>query len=281
MNLSTDISLLRAPERSLPRLGTGLALALALAALLVAAPATAEAAEPPCDRATAAGITTHYLTVNGAQRRYNLRAPAGLQPGVRYPVIIGLHGGSGTAEGAERQMGLTSSRRAYYLYPQGNWPNVGRGWNVDPRGHDFPFFDALMAHLKTKACIDPTRVSAAGMSNGGFMANALACHRPGMLRRIGSVAGGGPSSECPLTRSVGAMVIHGTGDTVVPIRSARYTRDYWLVRNAYRNAAPVGYNPPPCLSYPGVTKPVIWCRHSGGHVWPSWAGVAIRDFFLG
>jgi hypothetical protein len=43
----------------------------------------------------------------------------------------------------------------------------------------------------------------------------------------------------------------------------------------------VAVDPSPCASYPGTLNRVVWCGHPGGHVWPGWAGAAIRSFFLG
>jgi polyhydroxybutyrate depolymerase len=76
------------------------------------------------------------------------------------------------------------------------------------------------------------------------------------------------------------MGVHGSADTAVPISTGRQSREYWLAADQYANAAAVPANPSPCVSYPGTLNPVVWCEHSGGHVWPSWAGDAIRSFFL-
>jgi polyhydroxybutyrate depolymerase len=234
-----------------------------------------------CGRPATPGVSTRMITVHEAQRSYLLEVPANL-PDEPLPVIMGLHGGSDVAENAYRYMRLGNDRAALYVYPQAPyWPEVGGvAWNVDPGGVDFPYFDALLADLGTTHCVDRTRVFAAGKSNGGFMVNSLACFRPGLLRGIASVGGGGPqTSRC--AAGVAAMIVHGATDRTVPIRSGQWSRDYWLARNADTGAAPVETKIPPCAGYPGSSKPVLWCQHPGAHTWPEWTGTGIVDFFLG
>jgi polyhydroxybutyrate depolymerase len=246
----------------------------------VTPPAASAAASPGCGKPVTAGTTNNTLLVRGVQRSYVLAVPTGLNPLVSVPLILGFHGGSDTGTNASRYMGLTGTEAAVYVYPQAPyWPEAGGvAWDVSPAGVDFPYVDAVVTALEARFCVDPTRVFATGKSNGAFFVNALACYRPGLLRGIAPVAGGGPQGNC--TRAVAATVIHGSADTVVPIDSGRQSRDYWLAANGYAGAAPVPTYPAPCVAYPGTAKPVHWCQHTGGHVWPTWAGEGLRHFFL-
>jgi polyhydroxybutyrate depolymerase len=260
-----------------------------LAALTTIAPvaqARTTASSPGCGRAVTPGSSTQTIRVGTASRSYLLVVPAGVVAGTPTPVVLALHGGSDTAQNAQRYMGLGGGQRpAIYVYPQAPyWPEAGGvGWNVDPAGVDLPYFDALLADLGNKHCVDSGRVFATGKSNGAFMVNALACFRPGMLRAIAPVAGGGPQgSRCtaPTSRGPAVMIVHGAADTAVPLRSGQFTRDYWLHRNGNTSAAPTPVAPAPCVRYPGTAVPVLWCQHSGGHTWPSWTGPGITNFFL-
>lgn len=235
---------------------------------------------PPCGLPPIAGTTTETIVVGGVQRTYMKVVPASLVANRPVPVIMGFHGGNDTAQAAEAYMGLTSADPGLYVYPQGaRFADAWAGWNVDPGGADFPFVDAMLADLKRKHCVDPARVFAAGMSNGGFLVNSLLCHRPASLRAAASVAGGGRPSHCAEPRAY--MGIHGSADRSVPISTGIQSRDRWLAENRYASAAIVAVDPSPCASYPGTLNRVVWCGHPGGHVWPGWAGAAIRRFFLG
>jgi polyhydroxybutyrate depolymerase len=236
---------------------------------------------PGCGLPITPGAMTRTLTVNGAQRTYLVVVPpAGLGPNTATPIIMGFHGGSGTSAQARQSYGLEGSEPVIYVYPQAPyWPEAGGvGWNVDPAGVDFPYFDAMLNDLKNRHCIDTNRVFAAGKSNGGFFVNSLACNRPSAVRALASVAGGGPQNHC--TQPKPAMIVHGTADTTVPIGTGRYSRDYWLLLNQHPNSSPEPASPPPCVSYPGTLNPVLWCQHGGAHTWPTWVGSGIRNFFL-
>lgn len=261
-------------------------LCLALLAAVTMFSSGAEArsgAAPGCAKPAAPGSSTQTITVGSARRTYLLVIPRALPAGSPAPVIMGLHGGAGSAENAYSYMGLAGDRPALYVFPQAPyWPQAGGvAWNVDPNGVDFPYFDTLIADLSGKYCVDPRRIFATGKSNGAFMVNALACYRPNLVRAIASVAGGGPeTSRCPGAVPAPVMIIHGTADRTVPIRSAQWTREYWLWRDKYAGAPARTTTPVPCVTYPGTQAPVLWCQHQDGHVWPSWAGPAIVNFFL-
>jgi polyhydroxybutyrate depolymerase len=245
--------------------------------VLPAAPAS-----PGCLNPVTPGTSKHTITAAGKQRSYLLVIPQQLRQGEPAPVIMGLHGGSGTAEQAYHSQSLHAGTHAIFVYPQAPyWPEAGGvAWNVDPNGVDFPYFDTLIQDLRNKHCVDSSRIFAAGKSNGGFMVNSLACFRPGVFRAIAPVAGGGPqTTRC--SQGVAVMVVHGSADQTVPQRQGEWSRDYWRAKNGDTGAAAVPTNPSPCVRYPGTQKPVLWCQHGGAHTWPEWTGPGIREFFLG
>jgi polyhydroxybutyrate depolymerase len=237
---------------------------------------------PQCAAAAVSGSTTETIVVGGVDRTYLVIVPASLQGSTApAPVLLGFHGGNGTSEYASQTYGLTGDEAMVYVYPQAPyWREAGGvAWDVDQNGVDFPYFDAMLADLGQKYCIDAARVFAAGQSNGGFFVNALGCYRPEALRAIAPVAGGGPPGQCtPSTVTV--MAVHGSGDTTVPVTSGMYARDYWLEANGCAGAASAPVDPSPCVQYAGCAEPVLWCEHPGGHSWPAFAGPAIRGFFL-
>lgn len=236
---------------------------------------------PGCARAPVVGATTETIDVDGVERTYLVVVPASLDGSIPAPVLLGFHGGNGTSEYAAEAYGLTGAEPMLYVYPQAPyWKEAGGvGWNVDPAGVDFPYFDAMLVDLAEKYCVDLDRVFAAGQSNGAFFVHALGCYRPEALRGIAAVAGGGPPGACTPS-TLATMMVHGTADTTVPIESGAFARDYWRAANGCGDAtSPI--DPAPCIAYEGCAEPVVWCEHPGGHPWPDFAGEAIRAFFLG
>jgi polyhydroxybutyrate depolymerase len=239
-------------------------------------------ASPGCGLPVTPGQTKQTLDVGGVARTYLIVVPASVDGRTPAPVILGFHGGNGTSEAAASQYGLTGPERALYVYPQAlEFPGAGGvAWNVSRDGNDDEFFDALLVDLGQKHCVDTTRIFAAGQSNGAFFVNQLGCYRPSALRAIAPVAGGGPSSTRECSQRVAAMMVHGTADQTVRIEQGVFSRTFWLAANGCAGASSAPTQPAPCAAYTGCAKPVLWCEHGGGHPWPSFAGPAIRSFFL-
>jgi polyhydroxybutyrate depolymerase len=109
------------------------------------------------------------------------------------------------------------------VYPDG----VGSFW-ADGRGvtdaddsgiDDVGFLMALMDAIGAQVRIDPTRVFVTGISNGGFMAQRLACERADRFSAIASVGATLPErlpSGCRQARAVSALFINGTDDPLIP-----------------------------------------------------------------
>jgi polyhydroxybutyrate depolymerase len=162
------------------------------------------------------------LQFGGLTRTYLVHVP----PGSPHGLVLNLHGGGGTGAG---QRGLTDFdsvadvNNLLVVYPDGydkSW-NDGRGASPASRRHvdDVGFLVALVSKLQSDYNIAPGRVFAAGMSNGGFMSNKLACDRADVFAAIASVAGTlGVAVACNPSRPVSVLDAHGTADPVVPFK---------------------------------------------------------------
>jgi polyhydroxybutyrate depolymerase len=78
---------------------------------------------------------------------------------------------------------------------------------------------AVVDDVSSKHNIDARRVYVTGLSNGGFMAQRLACYAPGKFTAFASVAAGGyayMSEDCVSNGPVNMLYIHGTADEKVP-----------------------------------------------------------------
>src|SRR6185436_10577421 len=99
--------------------------------------------------------------------------------------VFVFHGYTQTATGAAgieqiSQMTPVSDKHGFIVvYPQG----LGNSWNAgsccgtaaSSKVDDLKFVSDLIDKLKTEYCVDPKRVFASGLSNGGMLSHRLAC----------------------------------------------------------------------------------------------------------
>ena len=128
----------------------------------------------------------------GEPRSYKLVAPPGDDGGPR-PLVIALHGWLGTPEQMARMSGLSAAAARFgfaVVYPEGDW----RSWGINqssPRGAtDAAFLADVVADVSARIPVDRARITAVGFSNGGFMAQALACSGRVRLAGVAVVASG-------------------------------------------------------------------------------------------
>ena len=158
-----------------------------------------------------------------------MRLPDALQAGERVPLLLVLHGFGVSSSLLIEKAGLNAvadQKRFAYLAPEGARDARGRPfWNAGKSCCDLdrqPIDDVkrlrelLDANLNN-AAIDPKRVFVIGYSNGGFMAQRLACDVGDRIAGVVSVAGAAPNSEVPCTQSsaLAVLEIHGDSDPIV------------------------------------------------------------------
>ena len=158
-----------------------------------------------------------------------LRLPETLQAGERVPLLLVLHGFGVSSSLLIAKAGLNTvadQKKFAYLAPEGTRDALGRPfWNagksccdLDHRGiDDVKRLRELLDANQANAAIDPKRVFIIGYSNGGFMAQRLACEVGDRVAGVISVAGAAPSAEVPCgqTSALAVLEIHGDGDPVV------------------------------------------------------------------
>ena len=83
---------------------------------------------------------------------------------------------------------------------------------------DVKYLTDLVKEVKQYYAVDPKRVFAVGVSNGGFMALRLACDASDVFSGVVSYAGAGylDASKCVPKEPVAVLQIHGTADGTVP-----------------------------------------------------------------
>lgn len=199
---------------------------------------------PRVERASKEGLTQlskHTIDVGGRSRLYVLIEPTTLVPDKQYPLVLVYHGDGGTALGMHDAWPWeeATGTDAILAYPDG----IGSTWELERTkdNKDVAFAVALIEDIAKKKSIDRSRIFATGYSSGGFMANVLACHKPGLLRAIASNAGGAPYNQlekwpngypkCPGQKPTATLALHGERDYGVTIDSGRFSAEYWAYVN--------------------------------------------------
>ena len=172
--------------------------------------------------------------IDSSQNRpYRIVLPDASMSSAGYPVIIYLHGYTSSSLAVERFMGLTSaakSKGVISIFPEGTIDAWGATfWNATPaccnffdsKVNDSEYLRNLIDEISAKYLIDKRRIYLAGHSNGGFMANRMACEHSDQIAGIVSVAGAifSDVKDCKATQPVSVLQVHGIQDPVITYES--------------------------------------------------------------
>lgn len=288
-------------------------LALSLACLLPASQAQdslrdrlkARMEQRRAERSNPAPAALEELQVQG--RKVLVHVPAALDPAQPAPLVLALHGGGGHAEFMADDAHYALQKKAdeagfIVAFPNGysklpgerfaTWNAGGCCGDARDRGvDDVAFARAVVAAVQARWRVDPARVFATGMSNGGMMAHRLACEAADVFRAVASVAGTDATDRCTPSRPISVLHIHARDDThvlfdggagpgafrdtskVMNFVSVPETVSRWVARD--RCTAP----PQRSLDVPGAYcethtgcadgREVQLCvTETGGHTWP-------------
>jgi polyhydroxybutyrate depolymerase len=169
----------------------------------------------PCATETTSRDTSITLTSGGISRTAVLHVPTSLA-GTQLPLIVAFHGygGSGAEFAEDTGLSQLGDRRGFaVVYPSSHGPQ----WAISGGERDVVFTAALLDQVEARACIDPARVYATGVSIGAGMAARVGCELSARIAGLVLVSGGYRSlPPCNPDRPVSVLEIHGTADTTVP-----------------------------------------------------------------
>lgn len=238
------------------------------------------------------------LAVNGGPRDFILVLPDGYDSDTPHALVFAFHGRTSPADEVRGYYDLEESAAdtlgpTIFVYPVALTQADGAfGWwepgDAPDALRDFALFDALLAELSGRYCVDSGRVYAVGHSLGGSFVNALGCHRTSALRGVVSLGAGPSGGEC--TGAVAAMVLHHPEDELVAFELGVAARDQYLAQNGLSGPpTPTEPRSLKCARYgaPDVPNPVVWCPHEQSysygrrytHNWPEGTGEAALRFF--
>lgn len=246
------------------------------------------------------GDVSTSLNFGGRTRTYITHLPTAISAQQKFPLVIVLHGGGGSAESVARQTGMSAKadkENFIAVYPNGTgrfddklltW-NSGNccGYALDEKVDDAGYLRALILQMQTQYPIDAKKIYATGISNGGMMSYRLACEASDLVAGIALVAGA-LNNECKPANPVSVIAFHGTADENVPYhggvgsqradphervdKSVAFAMNFWssqdrcspvLQRSEEGNVVRDEYSG--CV---GNTSVVLYTLKGGGHAWP-------------
>lgn len=208
-----------------------LAAITALLATAMASCGKAETIRKPHDecapaRSLPSGSTVRTIEAGGQQRRYLIHVPPGYDGSTKTPLVLLFHGLGGSPQAVidtTSMDALADENDTILVAP------LARGriteWDfrtpISEPTSDLAFVRDLVKGLKADACIDSSRVYAAGFSNGSVLALALACDGTTKFAAYGAVSGPYWSDSCRSSPPASIIYFHGLKDKVVPYAGAK------------------------------------------------------------
>lgn len=184
------------------------------------------------------------IAVGDQERLFLVHVPTGYESDYPAPLVFNLHGAGSNAlaqENASQWIQKADEAGFVVVAPQAIEPaRVWLGVFLDDLGDpDIGFFVSMLAELQGELNIDPDRIYATGLSNGGTMSNRLGCDLSQFFAAIAPVAGAHSGFQlCDVSEPVSVLAIHGTDDRVIPyegngsdVPPVRTWVEAWAARN--------------------------------------------------
>lgn len=203
-------------------------IALVFACFLLCIGCDAIAEEDAIQKASEVKNLTQTLHHEGIERTYHIHLPPGFSKDKPAPLVFALHGGGGEGRRFDKsttQGTLTTAadkRGVVLVFPEGinkQWCD-GRTEMLETKKtyDDVGFISKTIDTLVKNYGIDPKRVYATGISNGGFMSVRLAMDLSEKIAAVAPVAA--QISKALKDKSpklpISIMIINGTKDPLVP-----------------------------------------------------------------
>jgi len=204
-----------------PGAGTGAIMPDASTMTTDAGVADASSAEPVSCPASGLASGTHNGSVDhaGKRRTYVVHVPSSYTGDVPVPALFDFHGygSSGSGQmGASGFRALSDEHGFIAVYPDG----VGGSWHVNgccgqaatENLDEVAAVRAILAKLTLELCIDPRRIYASGISQGGGMAHHVGCLAADVFAAVAPVSSDLRTEPCEPARPISQMSFRGTAD---------------------------------------------------------------------
>jgi len=246
-------------------------------------------------------VSRSFVTPDGLTRSYSVYVPDGYSAGTPIPLVLGFHGGGGGFGlnfAHVTQLNPVARANTFIVaYPNGtgtplSWNGGGCcGAAAANDVDDVTFTRMLIDDISARYTVDPKRVYATGMSNGGVLVHRLGVQLADRIAAIASVAGelypGGDFVLGRPARPVSVLVFHGTTDIAYRYdpNTMQSVLGWWMVSNGIPLTTPTvtyEHGIETCYTNATSTSEVTLCLANpptpiiiggvvydgGGHAWP-------------
>lgn len=237
----------------------------------------------------APGVHARTIAHAGSMRAYEVQVPAAYDDTSPVPLVLDIHGYTSSADQQEGYSGFSAlAEKEGFIVVRPSGSGFLSSWNGGPlccgtaasEGlDDVGLMKAIVAEVSALVCVDPRRVYATGLSNGGAMSHRLACEAADVFAAIAPVSWPialSSFTECTPSRPIAVMHSHGTGDFIVPYGggfgkpSTPESFAYWGQVDGCTGEPVVTYTKgnSACATYEtcGAGVKVTLCTVAGGHV---------------
>lgn len=247
------------------------------------------------------------VVINGYKRTFTIVFPSNYNESHnKFPAIIALHGGGGSAKQMEESYELPAKaekEKYVMIYPDGIQSNgllKARTWNaglccefaMENNIDDVGFLSKMIDSILKNYQVDSKKIYAVGMSNGGMMAYRLACELSNKIAAIAPVACTMTTTKlCDVNKTVPIIHFHSEMDENVPflggigIRGINYPAvekglNYWATLNECHSKAKIvfeneKYRHQQWLDCKAKSNIELYLTKDGGHSWPGITKVRI------
>ncbi|MDP8568881.1 extracellular catalytic domain type 1 short-chain-length polyhydroxyalkanoate depolymerase [Methylophilus aquaticus] len=187
-----------------------------------------------CMAAIQSGDSAFETAAGVEKRAYLVHVPPQYDGSKPMALVLALHGGGGNMriqanESYYHQLSAADQHGYIVVFPNGysrlpggrlaTW-NAGKccGAAQQKNINDVAVIRQIIHEMQQRANIDPRRIYAQGMSNGGMMAYRLACELSDLISAVASVAGTDGTLECNPSQAVSILHIHALDDDHVPFQ---------------------------------------------------------------
>lgn len=240
------------------------------------------------------------IEINGLERTFTVVLPSNYYDSDNhFQAIIAMHGGGGSAKQMEESYELPEKAEAQkfiMIYPDGVQSDgilKVRTWNAgtccehaaEKNIDDVGFLNKMIDNVVKEFRIQPEKIYAMGMSNGGMMAYRLACELSDKIAAIAPVACTMVTTEqCSIQKAIPVIQFHSVLDQHVPINggvgiigmdfpAVKKGLETWAVRNGCfaeipeitENKKYTTFQWGNCSSNSEI---MLYVTQDGGHSWP-------------